>query len=206
MTYVFNSEAGFKDEFLAGLTAAYGRYLRKVPSASGVMSVSAPVRGRASVLIGGGSGHYPAFAGLVGPGLCDGAVVGDVFTSPSAEHVYRCVKALDGGAGVLLSFGNYSGDVMHFGTAVERARREGVDARIVLVTDDVASAPGDRRQSRRGLPDPVLARRHHRALPEHPRHRTRLPNRTEHTNRPHWARGPRRARPRHGADHIRLRG
>ncbi|MEO3861523.1 dihydroxyacetone kinase family protein [Acrocarpospora sp. B8E8] len=151
MTHVYNAETGFKDEFLDGLTAAYGRYLRRVPSASGVMSVSAPARGRASVLIGGGSGHYPAFAGLVGPGLCDGAVVGDVFTSPSAEHVYRCVKALDGGAGVLLSFGNYSGDVMHFGAAAERARREGVDARIVLVTDDVASAPGERRDRRRGI-------------------------------------------------------
>ncbi|GAA0967507.1 dihydroxyacetone kinase family protein [Acrocarpospora macrocephala] len=151
MTHVYNAETGFKDEFLDGLTAAYGRYLRRVPSASGVMSVTAPARGRASVLIGGGSGHYPAFAGLVGPGLCDGAVVGDVFTSPSAEHVYRCIKALDGSAGVLLSFGNYSGDVMHFGAAVERARREGVDARIVLVTDDVASAPSERRDQRRGI-------------------------------------------------------
>lgn len=151
MTYVHNGEVGFKDDFLDGLTAAYGRYLRRVAGASGVMSVSAPSPGRASVLIGGGAGHYPAFAGLVGPGLCDGAVVGDVFTSPSSEHAYRCIRALDGGAGVLLSFGNYSGDVMHFGAAAERARAAGVDARIVLVTDDVASAPAQRREQRRGI-------------------------------------------------------
>ncbi len=151
MTYVYNAEVGFKDEFLDGLTAAYGRYLRRIPGTSGVMSVSAPQAGRPSVLIGGGSGHYPAFAGLVGPGLCDGAVVGDIFTSPAAEHVYRCVRAVDAGAGVLMSFGNYSGDVMHFGAAAQRLRQDGIDARIVPVTDDVASAQPHERASRRGI-------------------------------------------------------
>ena len=151
MTHVYNAEHGFKDEFLEGLTAAYARYLRPIPGASGVMSVAAPTNGRVSVIIGGGSGHYPAFAGLVGPGLCDGAIVGDIFTSPSSEQAYRCIRALDGGAGVLLSFGNYSGDVMHFGLAVERARAQGIDARVVLVTDDVASAPREQSSDRRGI-------------------------------------------------------
>ncbi len=151
MTHIFNAERGFKDEFLDGLTSAYARFLRPIPGASGVMSVSAPANNRVSVLIGGGSGHYPAFAGLVGPGLCDGAIVGDIFTSPSAEQAYRCIRALDGGRGVLLAFGNYSGDVMHFGLAVARAKAEGIDVRTVLVTDDVASAPPDRASARRGI-------------------------------------------------------
>jgi dihydroxyacetone kinase len=151
MTHIYNTERSFKDEFLEGLTSAYGQYLRQVPGASAVMSVTAPVNGHVSVVIGGGSGHYPAFAGLVGPGLCDAAVVGDVFTSPSAEQAYRCIRALDGGAGVLLTFGNYTGDVMHFGLAAERARAEGIDVRIVLVTDDVASAPQEQALDRRGI-------------------------------------------------------
>ena len=151
MTHVFNTERGFKDEYVDGLVAAYSRYLERVPGASGVMSVTAPAEGRASVIIGGGSGHYPAFAGLVGPGLCDGAIIGDIFTSPSSEQAYRCIRALDGGAGVLLSFGNYSGDVMNFGLAARRARAEGIDVRIVVVTDDVASAPLKRRADRRGV-------------------------------------------------------
>ena len=90
MTRIYNAEQGFKDEFLEGLTAAYGRYLRRVPGASAVMAVDAPMPGQVSVIIGGGSGHYPAFAGLVGPGLCHGAVVGDVFTSPSADAGVSC--------------------------------------------------------------------------------------------------------------------
>ena len=151
MTHVFNTERTFKDEYVEGLVSAYSRYLRRVPDASGVMSVTAPAAGRASVIVGGGSGHYPAFAGLVGPGLCDGAIIGDIFTSPSSEQAYRCIRALDGGAGILLAFGNYSGDVMNFGLAAQRARADGIDVRIVLVTDDVASAPAERREARRGV-------------------------------------------------------
>ena len=105
------------------------------------MSVDAPRRGQVSVIIGGGSGHYPAFAGLVGPGCATGRSW--VRCSPALRptQAYRAIRALDGGAGVLLSFGNYSGDVMHFGLAAEQARAAGIDVRIVLVTDDVVCAP-----------------------------------------------------------------
>lgn len=146
-----NETTAFKDEMVEGFVAAYGRYVRRVPNASGVMAVGAPVDGKVSVLIGGGSGHYPAFCGTVGQGLADGAVIGDIFTSPSAEQVYRCTKALDGGAGVLYSYGNYSGDVMNFDMAQERCRDEGMDVRTVIVTDDVASAPKGREEERRGV-------------------------------------------------------
>ena len=152
MTYVFNSERAFKDEMIDGLVAAYGRHLRRVPLSAGVVSVAAPAPGRVSTIVGGGSGHYPSFAGLVGPGFADAAVCGDIFTSPSAEQVYRTIRAVDGGAGVLMLFGNYQGDVMHFGLAADQARaRDGIDARIVLVTDDIASAPVDQVSRRRGI-------------------------------------------------------
>jgi dihydroxyacetone kinase len=151
MTRIHDGERGFRDHFLEGLTAAYPRYLRQVPGASAVMAMDSPIPGQVSVIIGGGSGHYPAFAGLVGPGLCHGAVVGDVFTSPSATQAYRAIEALDGGAGVLLTFGNYSGDVMHFGLAAEQARAVGIETRIVLVTDDVASRPVAEAERRRGI-------------------------------------------------------
>ncbi len=134
-----------------GFLAAYGRYVKRVPDASGVMAVGSPVEGKVSVLIGGGSGHYPAFCGVVGQGFADGAVIGDIFTSPSGEQAYRCMKALDGGAGVLMSYGNYSGDVMNFDMAQVRCRGEGMDVRTVIVTDDVASAPKGKEEERRGV-------------------------------------------------------
>ena len=150
MTGISHPET-FKTRWVDGLVAAYSRTVRRAPDAFGVIARNAPAPGRVAVIIGGGCGHYPAFAGLVGPGLADAAVVGDVFTSPSAEQAYRTAKAVDGGAGVLFSYGNYSGDVMHFGLAARRLAAEGIDSRTVIVTDDVASAPADRASDRRGV-------------------------------------------------------
>src|SRR5690606_767697 len=89
--------------------------------------------------------------GIVGPGLADGCVLGDVFTSPSAEQVYRVGRAAAGGAGLVLAFGNYAGDRLNFAAARERLLAEGIDTRIVYVTDDVASAPPEQADQRRGV-------------------------------------------------------
>ena len=67
---------------------------------------SAPVGWVGSTfVVGGGSGHYPAFAGLVGPGLAHAAAMGRVFASPSASQVSSAARAADTGAGVLLAYG-----------------------------------------------------------------------------------------------------
>jgi dihydroxyacetone kinase len=151
MTKIFNDPRNFKEDLLEGYVAAFGRYLKRVPDASGVMANGSPKSGKVSVVNGGGTGHYPAYYGLVGPGLADASVMGDIFTSPSAEQVYRCTKAVDGGAGVLYTYGNYSGDVMNFGMAEMRCNNEGIDVRTLLITDDVASAPPDEIEERRGI-------------------------------------------------------
>jgi len=151
MSNILNDPAGFKDDMVEGFLLAYGRYVERVPDASGVMRVGGARDGKVSLVIGGGSGHYPAFCGNVGPGMADGAVIGDIFTSPSTEQAYRVAKALDGGAGILFSFGNYAGDVLNFAAAQERLRAEGIDCRTVLVTDDIASAARGEEDKRRGI-------------------------------------------------------
>src|SRR5215218_3364400 len=151
MTNVLNNPRDFREEMIDGYVTAYDRYLRRVPGASGVIAAGAPAQGNVSVIVGGGSGHYPAFFGLVGAGMPAAAVIGDIFTSPSGEQAYRVGKAADGGAGLLFTFGNYSGDVINFGMAEERLRADGIDCRTVLVTDDVLSAPPSEVDRRRGI-------------------------------------------------------
>ncbi|MCC2629272.1 MAG: Dak1 domain [Thermomicrobiales bacterium] len=151
MKRLLNEASAFREEMIAGYAGAYGRYLQRVPGASGVMANGAPAPGHVSVVVGGGSGHYPAFYGLVGQGLASAAAIGDIFTSPPGEQCYRVAKAVDAGAGILFTFGNYSGDVMNFGMAEARLRAEGVDARTVLVTDDVLSASQEEADRRRGI-------------------------------------------------------
>ena len=146
MTTIFNDPAEFCDDQLDGFVDLYSDRLRKV--AGGVVRLPQG-EPEVAVIVGGGSGHYPAFAGLVGPGFAAGAVVGNIFTSPSAAQVYSVAKAAHRGRGVILTFGNYAGDNMNFGIAAKRLNDEGIDTRIVVVTDDIASA--EEIDKRRGI-------------------------------------------------------
>ena len=89
MTYVYNDPAEFKNDVLRGFAAAYRGYVDRVEGASGFVRAGGPLDGKVSLVIGGGSGHYPSYNGVVGTGFADGAVLGDLFASPSAEQVYR---------------------------------------------------------------------------------------------------------------------
>ncbi|MFC8682420.1 dihydroxyacetone kinase family protein [Microbacterium ureisolvens] len=149
MTRLFNDPDDFVDDSIAGFVAASGRWVR--PVTGGVVGSTRAAVPTVAVVIGGGSGHYPAFAGLVGPGLAHGAVMGNVFASPSAHQVHSVATAAHEGRGVLLSYGNYAGDVLHFTQAQDRMRAAGVDCRTVVVTDDISSAPADERHKRRGI-------------------------------------------------------
>ena len=151
MTHIYDDPAEFKNDVIKGFAAAYPHYVQRVAGASGFVRTGGPLEGKVSLVIGGGSGHYPSYNGVVGIGFADGAVLGDLFASPSAEQVYRIAKAADGGAGVVLGFGNYAGDRLNFGVAAERLINEGIDTRIVFVTDDVASASREEQQKRRGI-------------------------------------------------------
>lgn len=149
MTHIINTADTFVSDALEGLVAANPSLLRLVDG--GVTRASALPEGHVAVIVGGGSGHYPAFAGVVGEGLAAAAVCGNVFTSPSAGQAYRVAREAEQGGGVLFLYGNYAGDVIHFGQAQERLRSEGFDTRTVLVTDDIASAPSAELRQRRGI-------------------------------------------------------
>ncbi|MQA07970.1 MAG: DAK2 domain-containing protein [Pseudonocardiaceae bacterium] len=149
MTRLFDDPARYTDDMVTGFVAANRDYVREVPG--GVVRVRRPRQPKVAILTGGGSGHYPAFCGVVGPGFADGAVIGNIFTSPSAEQAYSVAAEAESGAGVLFLFGNYVGDVLNFGLAAQRLESEGVPARTFAVTDDVASAPREEIDKRRGI-------------------------------------------------------
>ncbi|MGO4191196.1 dihydroxyacetone kinase subunit DhaL [Arthrobacter sp. YAF17] len=149
MTQIFDNPADFADEALDGFVAANRGYVARVDG--GVVRSTEVPAGQVALVVGGGSGHYPAFAGLVGPGLAAASACGNMFASPAAGQVYRVAKAANVGGGVLLSYGNYAGDVLHFGQAQLRLNAEGIRTRTVLVTDDIASAPLDQIEKRRGI-------------------------------------------------------
>ena len=93
---------------------------------------------KVAIIAGGGSGHEPAHAGFVGPGLLTAAVCGEVFSSPSVDAVFAAIMAVTGKAGCLVIFKNYTGDRLNFGLAAEKARALGKKVEIIIVIDDVA--------------------------------------------------------------------
>ena len=121
-----NDPNAFAAEALEGLAQAYPQYVRKIEGLTAVTRKEAPIAGKVAVLTGGGSGHEPMFAGFVGPGWADASVV-------------------------LFLYGNYAGDVLNFDTAAEMLAEDGIQVSTVRICDDVASAPPERRDERRGI-------------------------------------------------------
>lgn len=97
-----------------------------------------PTSSKVSIISGGGSGHEPAFAGFVGKGLLTASVAGTIFASPSAEQVRRAILTrVPTEKGVLVITMNYTGDVLNFGMATEKAKAAGIQTEFFAIADDV---------------------------------------------------------------------
>lgn len=109
-------------------------------------------------MTGGGAGHEPAFAGLVGHGLCDAAVSGTVFASPSAAQIHAAIiDCVPHEEGVLVIPMNYTGDVLNFGMAAEKSRAVGIHTEFFAMGDDVGvGRHKSGRVGRRGIAGSVL--------------------------------------------------
>jgi phosphoenolpyruvate---glycerone phosphotransferase subunit DhaK len=152
MKKILNDPFRYVDEMLAGLCAAHpGYYQQRGPHGRVIARAGGAVSGKVGLVTGGGSGHLPVFTGYVGTGLLDACAIGDVFASPGVDQMTDAIQAAHGGAGVLLIYGNYGGDVMNFDMAAEMLEMEGLATETVLVADDVASAPPAERGKRRGV-------------------------------------------------------
>lgn len=151
MKKIINKVENIVDEMLKGIVKAHPEYVRRVDGFNVLVRRDAPIKDKVGLISGGGSGHEPSHGGFVGKGMLDGAVAGEVFTSPTPDQVYEGIKAVDSGKGVLLIVKNYSGDVMNFEMAAEMAEMEGIVVDKVIVNDDVAVEDSTYTTGRRGV-------------------------------------------------------
>ena len=99
--------------------------------------------------------------------MLSAAIVGTIFASPNTKQILTGLRAIKTAAGTLIIVKNYTGDVLHFGLAAERAKAEGMKIEMVVVGDDVAV--GRQKGSlvgRRGLAGTVLVHKVAGALAE----------------------------------------
>ena len=157
MKKLINHVDAVVNEMLDGMVAAYPKYIRRLsPDLQVIVRADAPVKGKVALISGGGSGHEPSHAGFVGHGMLDAGVAGEVFTSPTPDQIFEGIKAIDGGAGVLMIIKNYTGDVMNFEMAGEMAEAEGIEVAHVVVNDDVAVQDSLYTTGRRGVAGTVF--------------------------------------------------
>jgi len=148
---IINNPENVVNEMLEGIVKAHPEYVKRVEGFDVLIRANGPVKGKVALVSGGGSGHEPSHGGFVGEGMLDGAVAGEVFTSPTPDQVFEAVKGVDGGKGVLLVVKNYTGDIMNFEMAGELAEAEGIKVDSVVVNDDVAVEDSTWTTGRRGI-------------------------------------------------------
>jgi len=150
MKKFINDPANLTTELLEGYCLAYPD---KVALESGRIVVRAKPKPKSKVAIVtlGGSGHEPALSGFVGAGMLDASVVGDIFAAPGPPPVFQALKMADRKAGVLFVVLNHAGDVLSANMAMQMARKEGLNVRMLLTHEDIAPGANVPAEERRGL-------------------------------------------------------
>lgn len=156
MKKIINNSENVVDEMLQGIVDAHPEYLKRVEGFNVLVRKDSPIEGKVGIVSGGGSGHEPSHGGYVGMGMLDGAIAGEVFTSPTPDQIYEAIKAVNGGSGVLLVIKNYTGDIMNFEMAAEMAFAEEIKVESVVVDDDVAVENSTYTTGRRGIAGTVF--------------------------------------------------
>ena len=159
MKKILNDPKNYVDEALEGIYAAYGDKVSFFENDKRVLIRAGEKKaGKVGIVTGGGFGHLPLFLGYVGQGMLDACAVGNVFASPSYTKMEAAIRAANAGAGVLCLYGNYGGDKMNFRQAMEDCEElEDIRCAELLGTDDIASAPAEAADTRRGVAGIVYA-------------------------------------------------
>ncbi len=146
---IINAPSDCVREAGEGFLAAFGSAYEAVPGVMGLKIINK--KDKPALVIGGGSGHEPMFAYFIGDNLADAAAIGNVFASPDPNTIVQTALSVQAGKGVLFVYGNYAGDNMNFDIAAEMLEDMGIGCETVRVRDDIASAPRERIEDRRGI-------------------------------------------------------
>jgi dihydroxyacetone kinase-like protein len=151
MKKIINNKDQIVDDMLSGYTKANSDRVKFSQNSKRIILRSQPKSNdKTAILIGNGSGHEPIAMGWVGEGLLDANVVGDIFAAPSGDLIYEGIEIFKENSGCILLISNHAGDVMNGEMAIELAKENNINADLLLMYDDIASAPKGSEDHRRG--------------------------------------------------------
>ncbi|KPI50993.1 dihydroxyacetone kinase subunit DhaK [Clostridioides difficile] len=150
MKKFINQSEDLTREVLEGLELANPDLLR-VTDSNLVINKKLEEAERVTIVTLGGAGHEPALSGFVGDGMVDIAVVGDVFAAPGPNSCLEAIKMADRGKGVLFVVLNHAGDMLTGNLVMKQVKKEGLNVKKVVTQEDIANAPRENSDDRRGL-------------------------------------------------------
>jgi len=156
MQRIINNPDYVVDDMINGFVKAHKDIIEKTENNRVLKYKKAPIKNKVGIVAGGGSGHKPAFIGYIGENMVDAVAIGEIFSSPTAKAFYNAFKTADSGKGVACLYGNYAGDNMNVKIAIKMAEKDGIIVKTVIANDDVASAPKEEKNKRRGVAGEVL--------------------------------------------------
>ena len=150
MQKFINNPDTLTTEMLQGLALAHSE-LVSLELGKLVVNKKLAEADRVTIVALGGSGYEPALSGFVGEGMLDIAVVGDVFAAPGPQACIEAIQLADKGKGVLLVVLNHAGDILASNLAMKQAEKLGINVAKIVVQDDIANAPREEAENRRGM-------------------------------------------------------
>lgn len=146
--FVNNTDCIVEDT-INGFIKAYSDRIEKLEN-SNVVKKKEINKEHVSVIIGNGAGHEPACIGFVGKNMLSANAYGGIFAAPGPDTIYDAIEATNNKQGVCVLISNHAGDVINSKMAIDMAKDDDFNCESVILYDDIASAPNDRMEERRG--------------------------------------------------------
>ena len=151
MKKFINDPSNLTQELLEGLALSNQNIIELTEGTRLVVNKKLKDADRVTIVTLGGTGHEPAISGFVGEGMVDISVPGDIFAAPGPQPCFEAIKMADKGKGVLFVVLNHAGDMLTANLTMKMVKKAGLNVVKVVTQDDVANAPRENADDRRGL-------------------------------------------------------
>lgn len=151
MKKFINDPSNLTQELLEGLALSNQDIIELTEGTRLVVNKKLKDADRVTIVTLGGTGHEPAISGFVGEGMIDISVPGDIFAAPGPQPCFEAIKMADKGKGVLFVVLNHAGDMLTANLTMKMVKKAGLNVVKVVTQDDVANAPRENADDRRGL-------------------------------------------------------
>ncbi|MEQ3306192.1 dihydroxyacetone kinase subunit DhaK [Fusobacterium varium] len=151
MKKFINDPSNLTQELLEGLALSNQDIIELTEGTRLIVNKKLKDADRVTIVTLGGTGHEPAISGFVGEGMVDISVPGDIFAAPGPQPCFEAIKMADKGKGVLFVVLNHAGDMLTANLTMKMVKKAGLNVIKVVTQDDVANAPRENADDRRGL-------------------------------------------------------